>query len=101
MKNEFLFLLVFQLAFSSTEKRKETMEMIENWEERKTDLVELDWKEFQQEYRDYIDFVKMLQLVPGIGAVVGAYANYNLLDQLGETAQNCYRIRRLTTPPIV
>jgi uncharacterized protein (DUF697 family) len=94
-------LLVFQLAFSSTEKRRETMEIIENWEERKADLVELDWKEFQQEYRDYIDFVKMLQLVPGIGAVVGAYANYNLLDQLGETAQNCYRLRRLTTPPII
>jgi len=92
-------LLVFQLAFSSTEKRKETMDIIENWEERKSKLVELDWKEFQQEYRDYIDFVKMLQLVPGIGAFVGAYANYNLLDQLGETARNCYRLRWLTIPP--
>ncbi|WP_428909381.1 EcsC family protein [Niallia sp. Krafla_26] len=92
-------LLVFQLAFSSAEKRRETMELIENWEERKLELVELDWQAFQQEYRDYIDFVKMLQLVPGIGAVVGAYANYNLLDQLGETAKNCYRLRLLTTPP--
>ncbi|WP_338470502.1 EcsC family protein [Niallia sp. XMNu-256] len=94
-------LLVFQLAFSSSEKRRETMELIENWEEYKSELKELNWQEFQQEYRDYIDFVKMLQLVPGIGAVVGAYANYNLLDQLGETAQNCYRLRLLTTPPLI
>jgi hypothetical protein len=53
----------------------------------------MEWREFQQEYRDYIDFAKMLQLLPGIGAVAGAYANYNLLDQLGETARNAYRLR--------
>jgi uncharacterized protein (DUF697 family) len=88
-------LQVFQLAISSAEKRQETIEIIENWEERKAALLELDWREFQQEYRDHIDFVKMLQLVPGIGAIIGAYANYNLLDQLGETAKNCYRIRCL------
>lgn len=98
---ERLFILyIFQLAFSSDEKRQETLEIIENWEERKDALLELDWQEFQQEYRDYIDFVKMLQLMPGIGAVVGAYANYNLLDQLGETAMNAYRLRTLKTPPI-
>ncbi|MCQ6273406.1 EcsC family protein [Bacillus sp. V3B] len=97
---ERIFMLqVFQLAFSSSEKRRETMDIIENWEERKADLMELDWQEFQQEYRDHIDFVKMLQLVPGIGAVVGAYANYNLLDQLGEAAKNSYRIRHLTNIP--
>jgi hypothetical protein len=32
--------------------------------------------------------------VPGIGAVVGAYANYQLLDKLAETAINAYRMRR-------
>ena len=85
---ERIFILqVFQLAFSSAEKRKEMLELIEGWEERKVSLLDLDWKEFQQEYRDHIDFVKMLQLMPGIGAVVGAFANYNLLDQLGETAK--------------
>lgn len=93
---ERLFLLyVFQLAFSSDENKKKTFEIIENWEEEKQRLVELDWRVFQQEYRDYIDFVKMLQLLPGIGAVVGAYANYNLLDHLGEVAKNCYRMRIL------
>ncbi|MCH1626812.1 EcsC family protein [Fredinandcohnia quinoae] len=93
---ERLFILhVFQLAFSSDEHRKETFEIIENWDMKKEELMDVDWRVFQQEYRDYIDFVKMLQLVPGIGAVVGAYANYNLLDHLGETAKNCYRLRLL------
>ncbi|WP_026582389.1 EcsC family protein [Bacillus sp. J33] len=97
---ERLFILhIFQLAFSSDDKRKETLKLIEEWEDRKEGLTELDWKVFQQEYRDYIDFVKMLQLVPGIGAAVGAYANYNLLDHLGETAKNAYRLRILKTAP--
>ncbi|MBA4535678.1 EcsC family protein [Bacillus aquiflavi] len=97
---ERLFILhVFQLAFSSDEKKKETMQLIDQWEERKQELIDMDWREFQQEYRDYIDLVKMLQLIPGFGAVVGAYANYNLLDQLGETAMNAYRLRLLKTNP--
>lgn len=91
---ERLFILhVFQLAFSSDDKKKETLRIIENWEEEKKNLADMDWYTFQQEYRDHIDLVKMLQLIPGFGAIVGAYANYNLLDQLGETAMNAYRIR--------
>ncbi|MCR8849616.1 EcsC family protein [Rossellomorea sp. SC111] len=91
---ERLFLLyVFQLAFSSDTHKKKVLHIIENWEEEKEKLKELDWKTFQQEYRDYIDLVKMLQLIPGVGAVVGAYANYQLLDQLGEVAKFAYRIR--------
>ncbi|MED3572474.1 EcsC family protein [Cytobacillus praedii] len=97
---ERLFILhVFKLAFSSDEKRRETMEIVENWDQRKAGFIEMDWQEFQQEYRDYIDFVKMLQLVPGIGAAVGAYANNNLLEHLGEVAKNAYRIRTLKTAP--
>ncbi|MDV2687683.1 EcsC family protein, partial [Alkalihalophilus lindianensis] len=77
---ERLFLLhVFQLAFSSDEIRRQTLDDIENWESRKEGLAEMDWRKFQQEYRDYIDLAKMFQLVPGIGAFVGAYANNNLL----------------------
>jgi hypothetical protein len=91
---ERLFLLyVFQLAFSSDNRKKEVLDIIENWSNKKKELVEMDWRVFQQEYRDYIDFVKLLQLVPGIGAVVGAYANYQLLDQLGEVSKFAYRIR--------
>jgi len=98
---ERIFILhVFSLAFSSDEKRQETFEIIENWEERKQNYEEVDWQSFQQEYRDHIDFIKMFQLVPGIGAVVGAYANYNLLDSLGEVAMNCYRLRLLKMAPL-
>jgi len=93
---ERLFILhIFLLAFSSEEKRKETMYIIENWEQQKHLIADMDWRDFQQEYRDTIDLVKMFQMVPGIGAVVGAFANYNLLDQLGETAMNAYRMRLL------
>ena len=94
---ERLFILhVFQLAFSSDEHRRHIYEIIKHWEKEKERLMDVDWRVFQQEYRDYIDFVKMLQLVPGIGAIVGAVANYNLLEHLGETAMNCYRMRLLT-----
>lgn len=94
---ERLFILhIFQLAFSSDKYRKETLNIIENWDERKNELVQLDWRMFQQEYRDHIDLIKMFQLVPGIGAVVGAFANYHLLEHLGETAMNCYRLRMLS-----
>ncbi len=92
--SERLFILhVFQLAFSSDHRRLETMDRIEHWDEETQS--EVDWRAFQQEYRDYIDLAKLLQLVPGIGAIVGAYANYNLLDHLGETAMNAYRLRLL------
>ncbi|MFI8576521.1 EcsC family protein [Rossellomorea aquimaris] len=91
---ERLFLLyVFQLAFSSDSHKKHVLDLIENWDVEKEKLKELDWRTFQQEYRDYIDFVKLFQLIPGVGAVVGAYANYQLLDQLGEVAKYAYRIR--------
>ncbi|WP_199615884.1 EcsC family protein [Paenibacillus alkalitolerans] len=86
---------VFQLAFSNDEHRIKMLYILEHWDERKSELVNMDWKVFQQQYRDYIDFVKMLQLVPGIGAVVGAYANYNLLEHLGKVTMNSYRMRVL------
>ncbi|RYL88120.1 EcsC family protein [Sporolactobacillus sp. THM7-4] len=98
---ERIFILhIFKLAFSSDEKRSETMKVIENWDKRKREWTDMDWKTFQQEYRDYIDLAKLLQILPGIGAAVGAYANYNLLNHLGETAMNAYRLRLLTAPPI-
>ncbi|MGG5253336.1 EcsC family protein [Neobacillus sp. SM06] len=97
---ERLFILhVFQLAFSSDETRRQTLAVVENWNEEKNVLKDMDWRQFQQEYRDSIDFAKLLQIVPGIGAAVGAIANYQLLKQLGETAMNAYRMRIITTPP--
>lgn len=90
-------LYVFQLAFSSQERSRDIYFHLMNWDERMKELPEdmdsFDWRTFQQEYRDYIDLAKMLQMVPGIGSVAGAYANYKLLDRLGETAVNAYRMR--------
>ncbi|SCW72698.1 EcsC protein family protein [Paenibacillus tianmuensis] len=51
--------------------------------------------QLQQEYHDTIDFRKLLQLVPSIGAVVGAWANYGLLEELEQAGMNCYRRRWL------
>jgi hypothetical protein len=59
------------------------------------DIHQFDWRSFQQEYRDYIDIAKLLQLVPGIGAVVGAYVNHRLTEKLGQYAMNAYRMRTL------
>ncbi|SFL63934.1 EcsC family protein [Salibacterium qingdaonense] len=97
-RNRLYLLHLFQAAFSSPEKRKETAEHLETWDEyvkekpRKLKIAEeWDWTSFQQEYRDHIDLVKMLQLMPGLGAVVGAAANHQLLAQLGEAAKQGYR----------
>jgi len=88
---------LFQLAFSSERKRSEIYWQIYNWEDTvkafPANLEAIDWRAFQQEYRDYIDLAKLFQMIPGIGAIVGAYANFQLLDKLGETAMNGYRLR--------
>src|SRR5690606_27380113 len=97
---ERLFLLtVFQLAFSSHQHRAEVYHRLVIWEAYAGDLPDdidsFDWRTFQLEYRDYIDLAKMAQLVPVIGAAVGAVVNYRLLEQLGSAAMNCYRMRIL------
>jgi uncharacterized protein (DUF697 family) len=96
--SERLYILhIFQLAFCSPEKRIETYGRVLRWDEQVTvlpeDIHQFDWRSFQQEYRDYMDIVKLLQLVPGIGAVIGAVANHRLVDKLGETAMQAYRLR--------
>lgn len=96
-------LYIFQLAFSSQERRKIIYEHIANWPEHSRQLPEdinqFDWLTFQQEYRDYIDLAKMAQLIPGIGAAVGVVVNYRLVNQLGRTAMNAYRMRLLAENP--
>jgi uncharacterized protein (DUF697 family) len=95
---ERLYLLyIFQLAFCSDQRRKEIYEKIRDWEniskQLPEDIHQFDWRTFQQEYRDYIDLAKMAQLVPVIGAPVGAIVNYRLITKLGKTAMNAYRLR--------
>ena len=55
--------------------------------------ADFDWRRFQQEYRDYIDLAKLAQLLPVVGAPVGAIVNFRLVEQLGTTARNAYRLR--------
>jgi len=90
---------IFQLAFSSKGNINMIFEKMEQWEEYSHSLPEdinsYDWKSFQQEYRDYIDLAKLLQMVPGIGAFVGSYVNNNLMKKLSETAIQAYRMRIL------
>lgn len=89
---------IFQLTFSSQAHRKNVYNLLARWEEYKNELPEdihkFDWRSFQQEYRDYIDLAKLLQLVPGIGAVVGAYVNHRLTQKLGNYAMQAYRMRK-------
>jgi uncharacterized protein (DUF697 family) len=95
-KERLYILYVFQLAFSSADYRKGIYKKLADWENYSKTLPpfdEFDWRSFQQEYRDYIDLAKMLQLIPGVGAFVGAYVNHKLTDQLGKTAMNAFRMR--------
>lgn len=90
-------LYIFQLAFSSDKERAKTYDVIKDWnrkiEELPMDVNEFDWLNFQQQYRDYIDLAKLAQLLPVVGAAVGAIANYKLIKKLGFTAKQCYRMR--------
>ena len=96
-KERVYLLHIFELAFSSQAHRKNVYLKMTSWQEKKQQLPEdinqFDWRNFQQEYRDYIDLAKMAQLVPIIGAPVGVLANYQLIKKLGITAINAYRMR--------
>jgi hypothetical protein len=96
--DERLYILsIFQLAFSSADHRQAVFHGLEAWdagaEARPASHRDFDWRTFQQQYRDYIDLAKLAQLIPVIGAPVGAFVNFRLLDQLGLHAMNCYRMR--------
>lgn len=97
LRERIFLLYIFQLTFSSQKQRNHTVQILQNWQEEKekipNDIHQFDWKTFQLEYRDYIDIAKLLQLVPGIGAAVGAYVNHRLTKKLGNTAMNAYRLR--------
>lgn len=101
---ERLFLLhVFQLAFSGVEHKARILTTVKRWDDYALAypagdeaLKAIDWEKLQQEYRDTIDFRKLLQLVPGIGAIVGAWVNFSLLEELGETGIQSFRLRLLS-----
>lgn len=96
---ERLFLLhIFHLAFASARRRPEALAALEAWiagVDQPETITEYDWRRFQIEYRDYIDLAKLAQLIPVVGAPIGAVVNWRLVDRLGETAMIACRMRWL------
>jgi hypothetical protein len=89
-------LRIFQLAFSSARNRPQALAALEATLPRlgaEASPTEIDWRQFQLEYRDYIDLAKLAQLLPVIGAPVGAVANWRLTSHLAKTAIQAYRLR--------
>jgi len=96
-KERVYLLHIFELAFSSDVHRKKIYLEITDWDKKGKELPEdinqFDWRNFQQEYRDYIDVAKMAQLIPVIGAPVGVIVNNRMIKKLGSVAMNAYRMR--------
>ena len=96
-KERVYILHIFELAFSSHVHRRNVYLKMVDWNVKSKDLPkdihQFDWRNFQQEYRDYIDLAKMAQLIPIIGAPVGFVVNARLINKLGKTAMNAYRMR--------
>ncbi|NJC40631.1 hypothetical protein GGQ87_000889 [Brevundimonas alba] len=94
---ERLFLLhIFHLAFASPKRRPEALAALEGWMATSVGaegVDDYDWRRFQQEYRDYIDLAKLAQLIPAVGAPIGAVISWRLVDRLGETAIMACRMR--------
>ncbi len=94
--SERLYILhIFELAFSDVEHRVKVLEAMDDWDTREhpADLSGFDWRSFQQQYRDHIDLAKLAQLLPVVGAPVGAVVNWRLTAHLGKTAMMAYRMR--------
>src|SRR6185312_3184204 len=96
-KERIYLLHIFELAFSSSQNRKKVYLQMADWKVKQQslpeDINEFDWRNFQQEYRDYLDIAKMAQLLPVIGAPIGFVVNSRLIKKLGITAMNAYRMR--------
>ncbi len=96
-KERVYLLHIFEIAFCSDEHRNRVFDKMINWKQKAAalpaDINQFDWRMLQQEYRDYIDLAKMAQLIPVIGAAVGLVVNWKLMQKLGTTAMNAYRMR--------
>ena len=94
---ERLFVLhIFHLAFASARRRPEALADLERWiadVDQPQAIADYNWRTFQIEYRDHIDLAKMAQLIPVVGAPIGAVVNWRLVDRLGDTAIMACRMR--------
>jgi hypothetical protein len=93
-------LKIFQLQFSGKASRQKLWKEVKNWELQQEyneweSWEEFNWEEFYMEYKQSIEIKKLFQIIPGFGAIVGAWANYSFLDDLGETAILCYQLRKI------
>lgn len=90
-------LTIFEIAFSSQGHTREIVERLEKWSVYKQtlsqDIKTFDWRTFQQEYRDYLDLAKLMQLLPIVGAPIGAYVNNQLVEKVSQTAIQAYHMR--------
>ncbi|WP_419255521.1 EcsC family protein [Caulobacter sp. ErkDOM-YI] len=101
--DERLYILhIFELAFSDAGHRARVLAAMDDWDARRPErwgaerpdtLEAFDWRAFQQQYRDHIDLAKLAQLLPVVGAPVGAIVNWRLVEWLGVTAVMAYRMR--------
>ncbi|WP_202079956.1 EcsC family protein [Caldalkalibacillus salinus] len=91
---------IFLLPFSGIEVKREVWQRLKTWENQ-VEFNEwdswdtFDWEGFYLEYKQSIEFRKLLQMIPGLGAIVGAWANYTLVEELGTTALKCLQLRHL------
>ncbi len=94
---ERLFMLrIFQLAFSAGIYKPANLQALEAWKPQllpSDPFADFDWKAFQIQYRDFIDLMKLAQLIPLAGAPVGVLANNYLVFTLGQAAMMAYRMR--------
>ena len=95
-------LRIVQLAFSSDMHRRTVYLQMVDWDRQcaqlPDSLEEFEWRQFQQEYRNYLDLAKLAQMLPVIGAPVGFVVNSRLLKKLGEVAMHAYRMRWFERP---
>jgi len=94
---ERMFMLrIFQLAFSAKIYLQHNLAALEGWPSNmpaNDPFSTFDWKSFQIQYRDFIDLMKLAQLIPLAGAPVGVLANNYLVYTLGQYAMMAYRMR--------
>lgn len=105
LRERIFILYIFEITFSSQKNRNRVFKIMKDWSTNKkitpNDIDQFDWRKFQLEYRDNIDLAKLLQLIPGVGAVVGAYVNHRLTKKLGKFTMNAYRMRLLSNTTII
>lgn len=93
-------LRILQFQFSAGQHKKSCWLEIKQWTNTNNRYVEQTWAEFDwdlfyMEYKQSIELRKLLQMIPGFGAVVGAWANHSFIDELGRTATLCLLWRRI------